>query len=280
MVGWQVNADHVMPKLERIDPMAGLKKLFSVRSLVETGKALLVAGVVGWFVWDAVVEAGPDVLRAVWKPGAPGLEQGLSRVGALALRLAWVLVVLGGADLALARRKHVKDLMMTREEVKREHKESEGDPHHKGQRRAAHRQLAAGGPARGVRKASVMVVNPTHIAVALRYSTGECEAPYLVAKGREADALRLRREAEQLGIPVVRDVSAGAQPHPLRRRTRKSPKSSIKRPRRCCAWRGKQRRGWTCTEAVAMKRWEKACRGPVESSDGCSPWRWPRCSAR
>jgi type III secretion protein U len=90
--------------------------------------------------------------------------------------------------------------------VKNEHKESEGDPHHKHQRRALHRQLAAGGPARGVRAATAVVVNPTHIAVAHRYEPKECDAPYLVAKGRESDALALRRAAEQLGIPVVRDI--------------------------------------------------------------------------
>lgn len=95
---------------------------------------------------------------------------------------------------------------MTREEVKREHKESEGDPRHKGQRRALHRQLSQGGPARGVQKATTVVVNPTHLAVALRYDAGECDAPYLVARGREQEALALREEALRLGIPVVRDV--------------------------------------------------------------------------
>jgi type III secretion protein U len=205
-VGFELNADHVMPKLERINPAEGLKKLFSVKPLIEVGKALLVAAVVVWLVWSAAVEAGPDVLRTVWLEGTLGLEHVVGRLGPLVTRLACVLVVLGVGDYALARRRHVKDLMMTREEVKREHKESEGDPHHKSQRKALHRQLAAGGPARGVQKASVVVVNPTHIAVALRYATEECEAPYLVAKGREVDALALRREAERLGIPVVRDV--------------------------------------------------------------------------
>ncbi|HEX8436681.1 EscU/YscU/HrcU family type III secretion system export apparatus switch protein [Archangium sp.] len=206
MVGFELNADHVMPKLERINPAEGLKKLFSVKPLIEVGKALLVAAVVVWLVWSAAVEAGPDVLRTAWLEGTLGLEHVVGRLEPLVTRLACVLVVLGVGDYALARRRHVKDLMMTREEVKREHKESEGDPHHKSQRKALHRQLAAGGPARGVQKASVVVVNPTHIAVALRYTTQECEAPYLVAKGREVDALALRREAERLGIPVVRDV--------------------------------------------------------------------------
>ncbi|HEY0096224.1 MAG TPA: EscU/YscU/HrcU family type III secretion system export apparatus switch protein [Archangium sp.] len=205
-VGFELNTEHVTPKLERINPAEGLKKLFSVRPLIELGKALLVTAVVVWLVWSEAVEAGPDVLRTAWLEGPLGLEHLLGRLGPLTLRLACVLVVLGVGDYALARRKHVKDLMMTREEVKREHKESEGDPHHKSQRKALHRQLAAGGAARGVQKASVVVVNPTHIAIALRYATEECEAPYLVAKGREADALALRREAERLGVPVVRDV--------------------------------------------------------------------------
>ena len=125
------------------------------------------------------------------------MEHGVRRVGSLLPRLLGVLGVLGVGDYMLARRRHLKDLMMTREEVKREHKESEGDPRHKGQLRAAHRQMASGGPARGVGKASVVVVNPTHIAVALRYAPEECEAPYLVGKGREADALGMRREAER-----------------------------------------------------------------------------------
>ena len=205
-VGFELNAEHVMPKLERLSPAAGLKRLFSVRSFVEVAKALAVMGVVVALVWNEVEEAGPDALRAVWLEGAAGFSQLVGRLEPLAMRLAWVLLLLGGADYALARRRHLRDLMMTREEVKREYKESEGDPHHKAQRKALHRQLAQGGPARGVRKATAVVVNPTHIAVALRYDSQECEAPYLVAKGHEADALALRREAQRRGIPVVRDI--------------------------------------------------------------------------
>jgi type III secretion protein U len=207
MVGFELNPEHVAPKLERINPAAGLKRLFSVRSLVEVAKALAVMGVVTALVWNEVEEAGPDALRAVWLDGAEGLRQLVGRLAPLATRIAWVLLALGVGDYALARRRHLKDLMMTREEVKREYKESEGDPHHKAQRKALHRQFAQGGQARGVQKATAVVVNPTHIAVALRYDSQECEAPYLVAKGREEDALALRREAQRLAIPVVRDMA-------------------------------------------------------------------------
>jgi len=206
MVGFELNLEHLSPKLERINPAAGLKRLFSVRSLVELAKALVVMGVVTTLVWSEVEKAGPDGLRAVWLDGAVGLSQLVGRLALLATRIAWMLLVLGMGDYALARRRHIQDLMMTREEVKREYKESEGDPHHKAQRKALHRQFAQGGQARGVQKATTVVVNPTHIAVALRYDSKECEAPYLVAKGREEDALALRSEAQRLGVPVVRDV--------------------------------------------------------------------------
>ncbi len=206
VAGFELNVEHLKPNLERISPAAGFKRLFSVRSLVETAKALLVTAVVAVLVWREVEDLGPEAMRAVWLEGSVGLGLLVGQLAPLATRIAWVLLVLGVADHALARARHLKDLRMTREEVKREYKESEGDPHHKAQRKALHRQFAQGGVARGVQKASAVVVNPTHIAVALRYDSEECEAPYLVAKGREADALALRREAERRGIPVVRDV--------------------------------------------------------------------------
>ncbi|WP_164010235.1 EscU/YscU/HrcU family type III secretion system export apparatus switch protein [Pyxidicoccus trucidator] len=205
-VGFELEASHAAPKLERISPAAGLKRLFSMRPLVEMAKALAVVALVAVLVWSEVEELGPDALRASWLGGTEGMTLLVERLGQLATRLAWVVLVLGVGDYALARRRHVKDLMMSREEVKREHKESEGDPRHKGQRRALHRQLAQGGPARGVQKATAVVINPTHLAIALRYDVQECEAPYLVAKAREEDALALREEARRLGIPVVRDI--------------------------------------------------------------------------
>lgn len=205
-VGFELNANHLAPKLERVSPSAGLKRLFSPRPLVELVKALGVVAVVAVLVWSEVEELGPDALRTAWLEGTEGLGLLVERLAALATRAAWVVVLLGVGDFALARRRHLKDLMMTREEVRREHKEREGDPRHKGQRKALHRQLAQGGPARGVHKATAVVVNPTHLAVALRYDVQECEAPYLVAKAREAEALSLREEARRLGIPVVRDI--------------------------------------------------------------------------
>jgi type III secretion protein U len=206
VVGIGLNVEHVFPKPGRISPLAGLKRLFSVRPVLEGLKALLVAVVLAALVWDGVEEAGPEAFQTVGRGGAEALVHLVGKLEPLILRLAVCLLVLGGADYVLARFQHFKELRMSREEVKREYRESEGDPRHKAQRKALHRQLAQGGAARGVRKASAVVVNPTHIAVALRYDGQECEAPYLVAKAQEEEALALRREAQRCGIPVVRDV--------------------------------------------------------------------------
>jgi type III secretion protein U len=204
--GLMVNADAVSPQLERLDPIEGFKKLFSVRQLIDVLKGLLVAAVVGGLLWSAARDAAPWALRSVSHDGARALLALLELLQPAVLKTSVVLLALGVADWALARRRHVKDLMMSHEEVKQEHKNSEGDPHHKAQRKAEHKKLASGGPARGVQKATAVVVNPTHIAVALRYDEAECDAPYIVAKAREEDALKLRNHATSQGIPVIRDI--------------------------------------------------------------------------
>jgi type III secretion protein U len=206
MAGLQFNLKLVEPKLENLNPLEGLKKLFKPRQLVDLGKSLLVAGVMVVLVWNATKEAAPDVLRALHHDALTAFRVVLGAFLPAVIRASAVLIVLGLADYALARLRHTKDLMMSHEDVKQEHKNSEGDPHTKGQRKHLMKQLAMGGPARGVQKATAVVVNPTHIAVAIRYDESECDAPYIVARGREEDALAMRKEAKALGIPVVRDV--------------------------------------------------------------------------
>ncbi|MBX7096182.1 MAG: EscU/YscU/HrcU family type III secretion system export apparatus switch protein [Myxococcaceae bacterium] len=206
MSGWQLNPAVLAPQLSRLSPAAGFGRMFSRRALLELLKSAVAAAVVGFVCWRALADAVPDAARSVTLEGAAPLTAVLAVLRPGLWRGALALLVLGFADLALARRQHLRDLMMTRAEVKQEHRQAEGDPHHKAKRQSLHRQLAQGGPARGVAKATVVVVNPTHIAVALRYAPDEADAPYLVASGREADALALKAEAFALGIPVVKDV--------------------------------------------------------------------------
>lgn len=204
--GLQFNPDVVSPKLERIDFTEGVKKLFSARQLVDVLKGLAVAAVIGWIFWSAVQSNAALAFSTVHHDGARAFGALTTLLRPVVLKASVVLVLLGLGDWALARKRHLKDLMMSHEEVRQEHKNSDGDPHQKAKRKSLHKQLAAGGSARGVRQASAVVVNPTHLAIALRYAEGECDAPYIVARGQEEDALKIRKEAESLGIPVVRDI--------------------------------------------------------------------------
>ncbi|MBX5484817.1 MAG: EscU/YscU/HrcU family type III secretion system export apparatus switch protein [Myxococcaceae bacterium] len=206
MAGFELNVAHVAPKLERISPAGGLKRLFGVRQLVDTAKNLAIAALIAALLWSSVRSAAREVFAAVWLDGSASLGVVVALLRPVVVKLTAVIVILGGFDYLLARRRHTKDLMMSREEIKQEYKNNEGDPHTKSKRKALARQIAMSGPARGVHKASAVVVNPTHIAVAIRYEPSECEAPYLVAKGRDEDALAIRREAKRQGIPVVKDV--------------------------------------------------------------------------
>ena len=186
--------------------LSGFKRLFSLKQAAEVGKGLVVAALMTWVIWMAVEDGAGIALRAVTVDGLSAFTALLSVLIPTLKRGLVLLLLLGIADYSLARRRHIRDLMMTKQDVKQEHKQSEGDPHQKAKRKAIGRQLAAGGAARGVQKATAVVVNPTHIAVALRYDEAECDAPYIVAKGQEADALKLKQEAKDLGIPVVRDI--------------------------------------------------------------------------
>jgi type III secretion protein U len=194
------------PDASRISPVAGLKRLVSSQRLFALVRACVLLSVVA-LLFLALLREGVSVLvywpRARWDVG---LNAWAEVVGARGL--SWVLVLAGYAvlDWSLAAWRHRRELKMSREEVRREQRESEGDPLIKGQRRALHRALIGAAVARGVRSANVVVVNPTHIAVALRYAPDEADAPFVVARAREEAALQLREEAKRQGIPIVRDI--------------------------------------------------------------------------
>jgi type III secretion protein U len=204
--GLQFNADAVAPKFDKLNFLEGFQKLFSAKNAIEVAKGLSVAAVMGWLFFNFAESHGRLAFSAVTQTGLTGLLALLATLSSFTLKAGGVLLILGVADQALANKKHLKELMMSHEEVKQEHKNSEGDPHTKSKRKSLQKQMASGGKARGVKKATAVVVNPTHIAVAIRYDESENEAPYIVAKGREGDALKIRLEAKRLGIPVIRDV--------------------------------------------------------------------------
>jgi len=204
--GWRPEAGILVPDWSRLSPIHGFRRLVSVVPVGALARASGFALVVV-SVWESIARASvADLLRAASSDASGIAAIAAGTLASFASRLLPCSLAWCSLEYGLARHGHFKKLRMTREEVKREVRESEGDPVIKGQRRAIHRALAQGGPARGLGQAQVVVVNPTHLAVALRYAPGECEAPYVVARGREREALALRIEAEERGIPVIRDI--------------------------------------------------------------------------
>jgi len=188
------------PRLERLDPGDGLRRLFSAERAASVALGLLQAAVVA-----ALTAAW---LRATWPRLAAlsGAAAPLPLLAGLLAPLAWLLLAalaaFGAAGLLLARHRHLRRLRLTRDEVRREQKEDEGDPGHRAERRRRHQALVEAGP---VARATCVVVNPTHVAVALHHRRDAGEAPRVVAKGTGAAARRIRSEARRAGVPVVRD---------------------------------------------------------------------------
>lgn len=118
-----------------------------------------------------------------------------------------VFILIAVADIALQRKEFAKNLKMTKDEVKREYKEDEGDPLIKGQRKQLHQEMAMSDVGQQVKKSDVVVTNPTHLAVAVKYDTEEMAAPEIMAKGQRLYAQMIREMAEEAEIPIVRNVS-------------------------------------------------------------------------
>jgi type III secretion protein U len=199
------------PRLERIDPVRGLRRLVAPTSLAAAALgvakgAVLAAVAAAWFRGAAAGLAG--LARA--EPA--GLLRATPELLGLALRLAAAFLVFGVLDLGLAWRRHRRALRMSRDEVRREHKEDEGDPAHRAERRRLHQALLHAAP---VRQATVVVVNPTHVAVALHHDRAAGDAPRVLAKGTGLAAARIRSAARRAGVPIVRDVPLARALHRL-----------------------------------------------------------------
>ena len=202
-VGFVASGTPLTPTLSRIDPIANLKRLFSVRALVELVKATAKAGVVAWAGWSFI----RTLMQASSNLVAMGLLDATVFVADLAyqqlLRMGLVLLVIGGLDYAYQRWEYEQSLKMSRHELLDELKQTEGDPHVRGRIRSRMRQILSQRMMQRVPRASVVVTNPTHVAVALEYEEARMEAPIVVAKGQEWLARRIVEVARQHGVPVV-----------------------------------------------------------------------------
>jgi flagellar biosynthetic protein FlhB len=202
-IGFHVFPKRLLPDGSKISPAAGFARIVSKRGAVDLLKAILKIVLVGWISWKIIVAAA-DVIVPLAE-SAP--REILTVTGTVLERLvAWsvgALAVLAAADYAWQRRQHSQSLRMTRTQVKEERRQSEGDPQIKARVRRAYQQIAKRRMLDDVPTAQVVVTNPVHLAVALRYVHGETRAPVVVAKGAEHVAERIKEIARRHGVPIV-----------------------------------------------------------------------------
>jgi flagellar biosynthesis protein FlhB len=203
--GGVLATSRVAPRLDRLDPVSGLRNLFSPSRLFAVVRSMLGAAIVVVLLLAAVRDHLGDVARTAGRLAPVGAVTG-AIADALGWRAALFGLALGVIDLWVTRRAWRRRLRMSKDEVKREHREAEGDPQVKAARERAHHELFAQAAVARVRSASVVVVNPTHLACALRYHAERDAAPVVVASGEGDLAARIVQAARDHGVPVVRDV--------------------------------------------------------------------------
>lgn len=193
----------LQPNLGKLNPVKGLGRIFSANTLVELLKAVVKATLVGTVATLALWHHLDDMLSLMHAAPAAALAQSLRLVALCCLIIVASLVIIAGFDAPYQIWEHLRKLRMTREDVRQEHKESEGDPHLKARIRQQQRQLARGRMMEAVPTADVIITNPTHYAVALRYEEGRMAAPRVVAKGAGLIAARIRELGAQHRVPTL-----------------------------------------------------------------------------
>jgi flagellar biosynthesis protein FlhB len=201
--GWLFTFKSLAPDFNRLNPVKGVGRMFSLHSLVELCKALLKAALIGgagaWTVWHHK-EA---VLSLIAAPLAVGAGHMGELLAMSFLAIAGTMVLIAAVDVPFKLWDHHRKLKMTKEEVRQENKETEGNPQVKGRIRAQQREMARKRMMAEVPKADVIVTNPTHYSVALKYEDGKMRAPRVVAKGSHLLALKIREVAQQHHVPLL-----------------------------------------------------------------------------
>lgn len=204
--GFHPNVDLVLPKAERLDPLGKLKSMFGMSTvLFELVQSIVRVAVVGYVVYWTLKDMMPVILELMRADvhGAAGAIK--ASLATLTMRATGALALLAAADYAFSKYRWEKRNMMSKQELKDEYKQAEGDQRVKQQQRAAARRRMKKGLAKQVKSADVIVVNPTHVSAALRYKPEE-GAPVLTAKGYDEVALHIREIAREAKIPIVENV--------------------------------------------------------------------------
>ncbi|HBM97189.1 TPA: flagellar biosynthesis protein FlhB [bacterium UBP9_UBA11836] len=206
------STETLKPSLNKINPLEGFKRIFSVKSAVELLKQLAKLGIIGYICYKVVGEIIPQLQTAPAIPLMATLELVGLTVKSLVMKVLIGMVAIAGLDYIFQKKQFMKQMRMSMQDLKDEYKETEGNPQVKGKLRQLMRQSSQGGGGGGgnmmseVPDASAVVTNPTHLAVALRYKQGQDPVPIVVAKGENMTAVQIKIMAEDHDVPIVENV--------------------------------------------------------------------------
>lgn len=201
-IGFHISFKPIEPKFENLNPINGVKKIFSIKSLLELGQMIVRGAIIGAVGWWLIKSAIRLFAGAAYQP-LPLIGETAWHLITRLLEVASVcFIVMAGIDYGIQRWHYIKGQRMSKDEIKREYKESEGDPLIKSVRTQIARENAQSGPAPQLSHAKVILTNPTHYAVAIAYEPGRYNVPVIVARGADSDAQKIRDQAQVLGIPI------------------------------------------------------------------------------
>ncbi len=192
--------------VSRVNPLQGIKRLFSGQGLSELVKAIVKLTVILWVAFNFIRPRAAELMSLVHTPLPDAIHNWLALAGGLAMRCAQMYIFLAFVDYAYQRWQHNKSLKMSIEEIKEEYKQSEGDPLRRRRIQTEHRRLVRTRMMQNVPKADVVIVNPTHLAVALKYDAKTMSAPTVVAKGAHHIAERIVALARENSVPVIQNI--------------------------------------------------------------------------
>lgn len=213
--GWLLTAKPLIPDFKKLNPISGFARFFSKKSLIEVVKSLLKVLLVGWVAYSTVLDNFDEALILI-DTGVGTTLSYLGRIAALILaKVCAILILIAFLDFLFVKWEMEEKMKMTKQEMKEEFKESEGDPHIKAQIRAIQQEMARKRMMAEVPKADVIVTNPTHISVAVKYDSGEMDAPVIIAKGADYVAMKIREIARENDVPIIENPPVARLLHKL-----------------------------------------------------------------
>ncbi|MGG7176566.1 fused FliR family export protein/FlhB family type III secretion system protein [Clostridium paraputrificum] len=201
--GFMLTGEPLKPSFGKLNPISGFKNMFSKKSLVDLVKNLIVVSIVGFIGYQYVSDNYDLIMQMTnsYLPSLGGDVQDL--VVGIFTQISIVLIILAAIDYFIQFRFHQKDLRMTKQEIKEEYKQMEGDPQIKGKIKQRQREMATRRMMQSVADATVVITNPTHLSIAIKYEDGKMDAPKVVAKGADLVALKIKEIAKENEVPIM-----------------------------------------------------------------------------